>query len=44
MSSSAVGTRLRIGLVGLGRLGKRHGTNIAGRVPEGTVVAATSTS
>ena len=36
------GTRLRIGMVGLGRLGKRHAENLARRVNRADLVAACS--
>jgi myo-inositol 2-dehydrogenase/D-chiro-inositol 1-dehydrogenase len=35
-------SRLRIGIVGLGRLGRRHARNLAQRIPEAEVVAACS--
>ena len=35
-------TRLRIGIVGLGRLGRRHAQNLAQRVPSAELVAACS--
>ena len=35
-------SRLRIGIVGLGRLGKRHAQNLAQRVPSAELVAACS--
>jgi len=37
-----VGKKLRIGMVGLGRLGKRHAENLARRVGDASVVAACS--
>ena len=37
-----VGSRLRIGIVGLGRLGRRHAQNLAQRVPSAELVAACS--
>ena len=36
------GTRLRVGIVGLGRLGRRHAENLAQRVPRAELVAACS--
>ena len=39
--NSATG-RLRLGVVGLGRLGKRHAENLAYRVPGASLVAACS--
>ena len=35
-------SRLRIGIVGLGRLGRRHAQNLAQRVPAAELVAACS--
>jgi myo-inositol 2-dehydrogenase/D-chiro-inositol 1-dehydrogenase len=35
-------TRLRVGIVGLGRLGRRHAENLAQRVPRAELVAACS--
>ncbi len=34
--------RLRVGIVGLGRLGRRHADNLAQRVPRAELVAACS--
>jgi myo-inositol 2-dehydrogenase/D-chiro-inositol 1-dehydrogenase len=39
---TAAAARLRVGVVGLGRLGKRHAENLAYRVPGAAVVAACS--
>ena len=36
------GTRLRVGIAGLGRLGRRHAENLAQRVPRAELVAACS--
>jgi myo-inositol 2-dehydrogenase/D-chiro-inositol 1-dehydrogenase len=38
------GDRVRVGVVGLGRLGKRHAANLASRVPGAELVAACSPS
>src|ERR1700737_2346957 len=35
-------SRLRIGIAGLGRLGRRHGENLARRVPRAELIAACS--
>ncbi|WOD19372.1 Gfo/Idh/MocA family oxidoreductase [Paraburkholderia kirstenboschensis] len=42
MSAAAATPRLRLGVVGLGRLGKRHAENLAYRVPDAELVAACS--
>jgi myo-inositol 2-dehydrogenase/D-chiro-inositol 1-dehydrogenase len=42
MSAAAATPRLRLGVVGLGRLGKRHAENLAYRVPGAELVAACS--
>jgi myo-inositol 2-dehydrogenase / D-chiro-inositol 1-dehydrogenase len=42
MQASDRGTPLRVGVVGLGRLGRRHAQNLAYRVPGATLAAACS--
>ncbi len=42
MSNAVNNEKLRIGIVGLGRLGQRHAINLAQKVPNATVVATCS--
>ena len=42
MTAASASGKLRLGVVGLGRLGKRHAENLAYRVPGATLVAACS--